>query len=178
MSKTNIQKFTITLDITLRILSVGFIWWNPFIGLFTNSFLDAIDGDILARIGVRRKWYQPYDKFLDMWFYSAIFLYTVLYLSKDLVWIMIVVAFFVRLVGFVLYLLTKKEEMLFFFPGLSNTLFFIKIAFPFFFKINGIGIYPPLIFLLILTFIKEWQLHVAKLDITHFYFPFIKAKEW
>lgn len=154
------------------------MWWNVLYGFLANGLLDAVDGDILAEAGVPRNWYQKYDKLLDNWWYVAIFVYTVLYLPRDFIWYVLVVSFFVRIFGSLLFTFTNKEWLLFVFPGLFNWLFFFRIAFPFVFTQNMTVTLFFLGVLSVFTLWREWQLHIAKIDMTHFLFPFKPEKSW
>ena len=176
--ETKYKKLALMIDAVLRISAVSLMWWNVLFGFMVNGMLDAIDGDILGRLGVARSSYQKYDKLLDLWWYIAIFVYVVTRLEKNSIWWILVASFVIRTVGIALYTLTNKEWLLFVFPDVFNWLFFLVIASPMLFKFTGFNFYLILSGLIAFTLWREWALHIEKIDMTHFLIPWIRPKVW
>jgi hypothetical protein len=178
LPKNTKARFWIILDIILRLFAVSLMWWNVLWGFLINGFLDDIDGDILAAAGVKRKWYQRYDKILDTWWCVAIYVYSLLYLQRDLLWNILIISIMFRFIGSVLFILTNKEWILMAFPSIFNWIFFLIIIYPGSIYLNENIIYSILALLIIFAFWKEWKLHITKIDMTHFIFPFKPVKTW
>jgi hypothetical protein len=172
------KKFALVIDAILRISAVSLMWWNILLSFVVNGLLDAIDGDILGRLGVSRTSYQKYDKLLDFWWQIGILVYIVTRFEKNYIWWMLITLFAIRSIGIALYTITNTEWLLFAFPNVFNCLFFLVIAFPGLFRPTDYSFYLALFGLMVFTFWKEWALHVDKIDMTHFLIPWIHPKVW
>ena len=176
--ETKYKKFALVIDAALRISAVSLMWWNIFFSFLVNGLLDAIDGDVLARLGVARESYQKYDKLLDFWWQIAIFVYVATKFEKNYIFWVLVVFFALRMLGVALFTITNKEWLLFAFPNLFNGLFFLAIVLPGLFRPMDFRFYIVLSCLMVFTLWKEWALHVEKIDMTHFLIPWIHPKVW
>ena len=144
------------------------LWWQVFWGYVINVVLDSVDGDILARFGVRRDFYQEWDKWMDLWFSLAIGWYVWTGFERDLIWWILGIVLVWRILGTVLFVLTKKEWILILFPHLQWKLFFIALVFPSWYEVEMVlpAPWPLLLMVLGVTIVFEWILHVAKWDTT------------
>ncbi len=149
----------------MRMAAVALLWWNLFFGFFINLFLDAVDGDIIERINFKRERYQSWDKILDLWLHSSLAVYIYFNFQRDLLWIILLALFIYRLVGLVLFIYTKKEQLLFIFPNIFLDLFMIFLLLPNFVQTN---LFLTLVIVSSFSFFKEWWIHIAKLDVTDF----------
>lgn len=166
------------LDIVLRLVSVVFMWWMIIPGYVINSFLDTIDGDVLARIGIARNKYQRTDKILDHWWYTFLFIYMLMYFERNTVFLVLTLSYIYRTIGFVWFYFSDKEWLLFVFPGLFNWLFFFVVAFPALFSGRYFSVYLPISALILITLWREWKLHVVRIDMTNLLLPFVPEKRW
>ena len=166
MQELGILKKIITFSmIFLRIAAVFTLWLDPFLGFWFNHVLDWIDGDILARLGIKREWYQKYDKRLDFLFYIGMFVYAISTFEKDAILILFLLSFIYRFVGMIIYEITNHEWLLFVFTNYSSLFFLLKTILPGVIVIDFKMII--IIFIIIISsLIKEWILHVAKYDTT------------
>ena len=148
----------------IRIFSVTLLWWNVLWGMIITLFLDAVDGDIMERLSIRRNWYSQWDKWLDLWFYGALAAYIFTTFEPSSIKTLLLGLFFYRLIGNVLFALTKKEWFLFLFPNIFTDFFLLWLLIP-----NIITENLPLsVTLAVLgSLIKEWWIHIARLDITN-----------
>ncbi|MBT4652792.1 MAG: hypothetical protein HN981_00855 [Candidatus Pacebacteria bacterium] len=149
----------------LRIFAVITIWtWDPFLGSLFNIFIDAIDGHIFEYFGLKRDTYEIYDKWLDLWFYFALALFTYQNLQGSLFYLPLIWLFILRLTGILLFAKFNKEWLLFAFPNLFEPFFLVVVGFPHWLTPQGI----PLVFwgIFVTKMLMEWWIHLAKLDLT------------
>jgi hypothetical protein len=149
----------------LRFVAVITLWiWHPLWGALFNIFVDAIDGHMFESFGVDRDTYEIYDKWLDLWFYIAIFVFTLQQLQTSPYYLLLIILFFVRLAGILLYAKFEKEWILFALPNLLEPIFLVVVGFPHWFTQFG----EPLVFgvIFITKMFLEWWIHLAKLDFT------------
>lgn len=149
----------------LRLVAVITLWWwNPFWAAMFNIFIDAIDGHIFESFGVERNTYEIYDKWLDLWFYIALFVYTLQKLTTSPYYLLLIILFLIRLVGTLAFAKFNKEWLLFAFPNLFEPVFLVVVGFPQLFDWWGNLTVFGLIF--VLKMFIEWWIHLAKLDLT------------
>lgn len=149
----------------LRLVAVITLWiWHPFWAAMFNIFIDAIDGHMFESFGVKRDTYEIYDKWLDLWFYIALFIFILQRMGDSPYYLLLIILFFVRLVGILAYARFSKEWLLFAFPNLFEPVFLVVVGFPQIFDLWG----QPTTFAVIFfsKMFIEWWIHLAKLDLT------------
>lgn len=158
------RKIFLILWTLFRVLAVVLLWWNPAMGLVINVVADGIDGDILERLHIRRRWYEDWDKWLDLWFYGAVMLYVIQSFPQNLQFRLLAGLFVWRLTGHLMFYFFQKEWLLFIFPNFFTVLFSFRVFFPQF-------VDNHLLFTLFLVFLwgifKEWWIHIARIDLTN-----------
>jgi hypothetical protein len=179
LPRTSVNKKLFIIAWTLlRIIAVLLLWWNLVIGFAINILLDAVDGDILERLKIKRSWYQKWDKILDYWFYCALLVYALQYFSWRVI-LLLLFFFVLRTIGLLLFTYTKHEWLLFIFPNIFSELFIIYVIFPKAFEISWLipAPWPLIIGLMFVCLIKEWWIHIAKIDLTNLLFS-RSRKRW
>ncbi len=162
----------------LRIGAVFFLWIHPLAGYIVNILLDAVDGDILERLKIKRDWYEQWDKALDLWFYCALAAYILLHIPASTIKTILLSLFAFRLLGSFLFTISNKEWFLFLFPNVFSELFVIWLLFP---KLADWEYLLPAPFafiavLFVFSLFKEWWIHIAKIDISDMLTG--KKKKW
>jgi hypothetical protein len=149
----------------LRIVAVITLWiWHPFWGALLNIIIDAVDGHMFESFGVKRNTYEVYDKWLDLWFYIALFVFVIQKLNGSPYYLILIILFFVRLIGILSYAKLNKEWLLFTFPNLFEPVFLVVVGFPQIFSIWGkLNVF---LIIFVLKMFIEWWIHLAKLDFT------------
>ena len=138
----------------------------PFGAGWANFVLDSVDGDILIRAGLHEPTYQVVDKIADWWTYLIIFIWG----WKTPIRRPVAFLFAFRTVGQVLFLVTRNELALFFFPNLLEPLFLIYVTIGRFKGVDrSFEIYHRhrvviWAFILIYKFQDEYVTHVANVD--------------
>jgi len=161
--------------IGLKFVIPSLMLWNPFLGLWGNYFLDVIDGDILLSLGMKDFAYQTIDKFADLASYVIMFILGSRWKIKRTVAIL----FFYRMIGQILFFLTRKEEIFFLFQNFLEPLMMIY-ALLVLVKRSEAKAYRTyrrhivLIWTIILAYKiwNEWYLHVANVDLSLLFFGF------
>lgn len=161
--------------IALKVIIPALMLWNPFFGLWGNYFLDVIDGDILQALGMHEYAYQTIDKFADLISYIFMFILGSRWKIKKTVTIL----FFYRMVGQVLFFLTRDERIFFLFQNFLEPLMMIYALLILWKKseTKAYQIYKEH-FIVIWTIIiaykvwNEWYLHVANIDLSTVFFGF------
>ena len=156
----------------LRIFAACLLWVNVLSAFAVNLLLDAVDGDVFQRFGVKRAAYQKYDKLLDSWWYVMIFVYLVLEVQRDNWWWILVGLFVYRMVGMVLFVLMNEEWLLSVFANYFTLVTFLVLVTP---QVWGWDFllpspYPAVTVVIVTTLWREWLLHIAKWDLSNFLF--------
>jgi hypothetical protein len=160
----------------IRILAVLLLWLHLWWGFIFNIMLDIVDGDLFARIGIGRTWYQYWDKIIDFVFYIGLFLYAYQFLNNHIFFSLLTFFLLYRLVGLFLYIFTKKEYFLLVFVNLFTGLFIIMALFPNVRWSDLTSYYLLFIIWLGMELLKEWWIHVLKVDLTSKLFGF--KRKW
>lgn len=167
MRKQNKKKFSLFVGFWtfLRLVAVVTLWiWHPFWGAVFNILIDAVDGHMFEAFGVKRNTYEIYDKWLDLWFYIAIFIYTLQKLTDSPYYWLLIILFVIRLIGILSYSKFNKEWLLFVLPNLLEPVFLVVVGFPVVFIWWGNLTVFAIIF--VVKMFIEWWIHIAKLDLT------------
>jgi hypothetical protein len=116
----------IILAIALKFVIPCLIPFFPFLAGWANFVLDTVDGDILIPLGLANETYQPIDKIADWCTYvgMVVLAYRMNWPFKRL----ILGLFIYRSIGQILFLLTRQEILLFFFPNFLEPLFLITVS--------------------------------------------------
>lgn len=149
--------------------------WHPFFGVWANYFLDVIDGDILLSMGMSEESYQLIDKFADLISYIFMLIIGLRWRIRKTVAIL----FLYRLIGQILFFLTRNEIVFIYFINFLEPLIMIYALILFRKKSESKAyeVYKKH-FLLIWTIIivyklwNEWYLHFANIDLSLLFFGF------
>lgn len=158
-------KLTLFTLIVVRLIIPLIIFINPAISAVLEIFVDTVDGDILRRY---YKWdrlnYQVYDKYLDFWWYIAILIFSVIQIHNPWVLFLIIVFFLVRLAGQIIFVVTKSEEILLYFPNVIEPVFLVYLLVP-----DLLSTFRSLIittvFLIIIKVFVEYWIHIWKFSL-------------
>lgn len=152
----------------VRLISPILLWWAVLPAFIWMIAVDAVDGDILARFGIEREWYQHWDKWMDQWLSLGLLVYLLQYFTRDTLFYILLGSFFWRLLGTALFYVSKKEWLLMVFPNVFWKLFFFAIVLPQSFAFTFIlpAPWPMVTVLLLATLILEWIIHIARFDLT------------
>ncbi|MCC6711010.1 MAG: hypothetical protein IT416_01520 [Candidatus Pacebacteria bacterium] len=167
MRKQNKLNFSLFVGLwtTLRLIIVTTIWiWHPLWGALLNIIIDGVDGHLFESLGVKRTTYEVYDKWLDLWFYFALFIYTIQHLQTSPLYWLLIILFIVRLLGILIFTKTNQEALLFAFPNLFEPVFLVVVGWPELF--NSYGYVKVLVVIFIIKMFIEWWIHLAKFDLT------------
>jgi len=156
----------------IRLGAVSLLWLNAAFGVVVNVLLDAVDGDMFERLGLKRKNYEVWDKWMDLWLLMAMAIYSYYYWERDVVWYAMMFVFSYRFIGQLVYGIGKREGVLMIFPSLVTEIFFLKEVIPFVFNIDLAFGAPWSTFVVLAAYglFKEWWLHIVKLDVSNMLF--------
>lgn len=147
---------------------------NPFVGSWGNYFLDVIDGDILLELGLSDYNYQTIDKIADFFSYGIMLLVGFRWSIKRT----IIILFLYRMVGQILFFITRNEMMFFYFQNLLEPLVMAYSILLFKNKWDDEKAFKSykkhfiLIWIIILGYKiwNEWYLHFANIDLSTIFF--------
>jgi hypothetical protein len=150
--------------------------WFPFLGAWGNYFLDVVDGDILLNLGVSDATYQTIDKFADLVSYVFMLLLGLRWPIRKI----IIALFTYRLVGQILFFITRNELMFVYFQNFLEPLVMAYTLILVLNKSNqqkAYAAYQKYFFLvwgLVIGYKlwNEWYLHYANIDLSLFFFGF------
>lgn len=161
--------------IFLKFLVPALMLKFPLAGLWGNYFLDVVDGDILLSLGISDATYQMIDKSMD--FISYIFM-----LVLGIRWSIrkvVVTLFIYRSIGQILYFVTGRELIFFYFQNFLEPLMMAYVLILFkqkseqkaylTYKKHFILVWAAI---LIYKIWNEWYLHFANIDLSLFFFGF------
>lgn len=147
--------------------------WFPFVAAWGNYVLDSMDGDILQSLGMSEELYQTIDKAADLWSY-------VFMLAVGWRWRIrktILILFVYRLVGQVLFFVTRNEFVFVYFQNLLEPLVMIYALL--LFKTGSdekaYAVYKKHLWLIWSIIVgyklwNEWYLHWANIDLSTIFF--------
>lgn len=156
------------------IIPILFLFF-PFPALWANYFLDIVDGDILQHLGLTDYTYQTVDKSADLFsYFFMLFLGMRWKINKT-----VINLFSYRLIGQLLFFITRNELMFFYFQNFLEPLMLVYGTALFYFKsetktyawykkhllIIWIGILAYKIW-------NEWYLHFANIDLSLMFLGF------
>ncbi len=161
--------------ILLRIFTAPLIFIWPLLSIILSVFLDLIDADFAHKV-VSKKLYQLFDKNLDLWWFINIIIYS--YFNFPDYKIYLLILFVYRLIGQLIYYLSRNRGVLLFFPNFFEWVFILifigKNYYPSILKGETFNLIILIIF--IVKIFQEWFLHVANLSIRE---DLLKSKrEW
>ncbi|MCJ7827977.1 hypothetical protein MUP65_02435 [Patescibacteria group bacterium] len=178
MVKEN-KKLLVAAMFFLAIVRLGFaglIFYAPLLAVILTLIADSLDYDFLAFFGVKRQSYQLFDKYLDFGWYIFILIYLSFQPLSVWLWICFVALFVYRLIGEVIFCLTKDEKYLFFFANLFEPVFWLWLIFPALFS-HLTTVLVVVFMLLPFKLLQEHIIHVAKMR-TMVYFQSQFKKDW
>lgn len=159
--------------ISLKFVVPVFMLKFPFWGVWGNYFLDVLDGDVLHFLGMGEFTYQTMDKAADLWSYVFMLFLGLRFRIKRLV----IILFAYRLVGQILFFMTRDEKIFFYFQNFLEPL---MMAYTLLLLVRGseAGAYKTykehivLIWVIIIAYKvwNEWYLHIANVDLSTFFF--------
>lgn len=145
----------------------------PMVGMWSNYFLDIIDGDVLMSLGLAEYSYQTIDKIADLFSYFFMLFLGIRFRIKNT----IIVLFVYRLIGQIMFFTTRNELVFFFFQNLLEPLLLIYTIFLFKFKSDekAYAFYRKhiiLVWIIVLCYKiwNEWYLHYANIDLSTLFF--------
>ncbi len=143
----------------------------PFPVSWINWLLDTTDGDILMHFGLQPFAYQTWDKLAD-WF---TYLMMLLVGRKWRIRRTIVFLFIFRTVGQMVYFITRRDEVFFFFPNFLEPLFMLYSLLIFINRKQAYRRYRKYLlpFWTVIAAYKmwnEWNTHIAKNDLSQQWF--------
>jgi hypothetical protein len=161
--------------ISLKFIVPAGILWKPFQFVWANYLLDIIDGDILQEIGMSDYHYQTIDKSMDL----VSYVFMLIAGSKWQIKRAIIALFSFRLIGQILFFLTRNELSFFYFQNFLEPLV-MTYALLIFMKKSEAKAYLSykkhfkLIWFIILTYKlwNEWYLHYANIDLSSLFLGF------
>ncbi len=163
------------LIISLKILVPASMIIFPLIGLWGNYFLDIIDGDLLQGLGMSDYFYQTVDKSAD--FVSYIFM-----LLLGLRWHIrktILILFIYRIIGQILFFITRNESIFFYFQNFLEPLMLIYVLLIWKQKSEKAAYLTykkhwKIIWTIVIAYKlwNEWYLHLANIDLSTIFFGF------
>lgn len=166
------------LQIVIVILKVAIsllMLWFPFIGVWGNYLLDVIDGDILLSLGMSDTLYQTVDKSADLLSYVFMLILGLRWRIRKTT----IILFIYRLIGQVLFFVTRDELMFVFFQNFLEPLMMIYTLLLMRLKSEKkvYKIYKQHIILIWMIIIgykvwNEWYLHYANIDLSLLFFGF------
>ncbi len=142
---------------------------SPFSAIWANYFLDIIDGDLLMWLGLHDFTYQTIDKAADFVSYCFILLVGLRWRIRKT----IIILFLYRAIGQILFFITRKEIVFFYFENFLEPLAIIYVTLIAFHKSEekAYTMYKKhklLIWSIILLYKmwNEWYLHFANIDLS------------
>lgn len=163
------------LIILLKIAVPASMLFFPLFGLWGNYVLDVIDGDLLLSLGMTDSNYQLIDKSLDLISYFFMLILGLRWSIRKL----IIILFTYRIIGQVLFFITGKEIIFFYFQNFLEPLMMIYALILFKQKDEKVAFltykkYLILIWAIVLIYKiwNEWYLHFANIDLSLFFFGF------
>jgi hypothetical protein len=107
----------------LRLTTPAVILVDPFWASVLALLLDAVDGHLFSRAGFTSAKYQRLDKFLDVYWYTVVFLFLLTHPPMTPLFALFVLLFFLRLAGEFLFCVRKDRRIFLLFPNLFEPLF-------------------------------------------------------
>lgn len=131
MPLTTKQKHLILPITCIRLIAPLFIFINPKLGIVLALLSDLIDHRPLVKWNhLPRENYQIIDKYLDFYWYTIIIAYTLIVPPPINISLLIIVTFLYRLLGVIVFSITKNEHLLLYFPNIMEHIFWSWIFAP------------------------------------------------
>lgn len=150
-------------------------FWFPFPASWANFILDTTDGDVLMHFGLDYTTYQTWDKLADYVTYICMFLVG----RRWKIGKTITLLFLLRTVGQIVFFITRWDMVFFFLPNFLEPLFMVYSFIVFKQKDDDKGflwyrkhIVPLWIGIIAYKMWNEWNIHVARIDLSQFFFGF------
>lgn len=163
------------LVIFLKFLVPVLMPWYPFQAVWGNYFLDVIDGDILLSLGLNDYSYQTIDKIADLFSYVFMLILGFRWNIRKI----IIVLFTYRIVGQILFLITRNELTFVLFQNFLEPLVmaYTLIIFRQGSETKAFQTYKrhsKLIWAIVIGYKlwNEWYLHYANIDLSTIFFGF------
>ncbi len=103
---------------------VAFLYFHPFIAYFFNALFDMADGPIYKHVLILNPVKaQVIDKTFDLWLFTAAVAYTIVN-YRPLVTPLLIFLFVYRLIGQLVFFITKNKRLFVYFPNLFENMFF------------------------------------------------------
>lgn len=163
-----LNRFYYYFIILLRIIFAPLILLWPLLSIIVSFFLDLIDADF-AHYTVTRNQYQLIDKSLDFWVYIFEMVYA-WYNFPDYKWLLLAL-FLWRLIGMIVYLVTKKRKYFIIFGNFFENIFYVL-----YFKVVVIDIPVTFTIAFLIKVFTEWFIHVADLSVREDFFK--SKRKW
>lgn len=158
-------------DVIIRLVVAPMIFFSPWLASIITFSFDWADGEFFKRAGCPRKEYCIWDKALDYYWYFFILIYV--FFIRIPGWEMFMILFIFRSFGQFAFVIFKVEFFLFLFPNLFEIFFFFYLFSNVFPGLKPFLLFPkafyPLAIITILVLIREYILHVRKLNLSWFF---------
>ena len=116
-----INWFWLVITIVMRIFSATYIYYDHFWGLIVFVFLDGIDSQFFLYLAnLNRKTYEKLDKYIDWIGYMVMIFVSIN--SQFFIWLFLTLLF--RLIGQLVFVITKNEKAFLYFPNFFEVFFF------------------------------------------------------
>lgn len=163
------------LVVFLKFLVPSLMIWYPFQAVWGNYFLDVVDGDILMSLGLNDYTYQTIDKVADLFSYIFMLILGLRWNIRKI----ITVLFTYRIVGQILFLMTRNELTFVLFQNFLEPLVmaYSLIIFKQGSETKAFQTYKrhfKLIWTIVIGYKlwNEWYLHFANIDLSLLLFGF------
>lgn len=146
----------------LRLVVPFFFFSFPVATTISMIIFDGNDGYLYCHAGFKIKKYQIVDKILDTYWYFFIMAYLVSNQTEMILFPLLTLLFFWRLVGQIIFFSTNKRKIFLFFPNLFEPLFWVQlIVFKFNFPqfLNPPLFFPVFLTIFLIVTIDEYLLH-------------------
>lgn len=155
----------------LRLLLGLLVFIFPFVSASLMFIVDWSDGEVFKRSGYTHKVYSLYDKVFDYYWYACILLFLVINQAPGLSFF--VLFFVLRSVGHIIFFITQKSLVFFFFPCVFELLFYFYLLTLFFPELSIYLLFPkiffPLLIILPIILTREYIIHIKKANLSWFF---------
>ncbi|OGD62812.1 hypothetical protein A2160_05605 [Candidatus Beckwithbacteria bacterium RBG_13_42_9] len=167
----------ICLTVGLRLFLGPLVLWSPWVSLVT-FVVDWLDGEVFKRSGWTHARYDQVDKLLDLYFYAWIMTYILTFnLPPKFLFLFF---FALRLLGQLIFYLSKNDKAFFFFPNIYEILFYFYLFTLIIPPLAKYLLFPwlwlTLAIITIIVLIREYVLHIQKANLS--WMVFGKITHW
>lgn len=151
----------------LRLVMPVSVFFYPLFAIVANTILDLYDGEFAGRGVLTKNEYQEADKILDFWWHTLLLFYVYLHFKEFFP--LMLLLFIYRMLGYALFIKTKKRWLFVLFPSffvnLFLLIFFANYVPAIHFLIEPCYFLSSLVSVGVLKLIQEFFLHFFQLSI-------------